>query len=31
MRRHLQAVRGLVDRRELWCAPYRDVAARITA
>jgi peptidoglycan/xylan/chitin deacetylase (PgdA/CDA1 family) len=31
VRRHLQAVRGLVDRGELWCAPYRDVAARITA
>ena len=31
MRWHLQAVRGLVDRRELWCAPYRDVAARIMA
>ena len=28
MRRHLEAVRALVDRGELWCAPYRDVAAR---
>jgi peptidoglycan/xylan/chitin deacetylase (PgdA/CDA1 family) len=31
IRRHLQAVRELVDRRELVCAPYREVAARITA
>ena len=31
MRQHLQAVRALVDRGELWCAPYREVAARITA
>jgi len=31
MRCHLQAVRGLVDGRALWCAPYREVAARIMA
>ena len=28
MRGHLRAVRELVDRGELWCAPYREVAAR---
>ena len=28
MRRHLEAVRAMVDRGELWCAPYREVAAR---
>jgi hypothetical protein len=29
MRRHLAAVRRLVDDGALWCAPYRDVAAWI--
>ena len=31
MRGHLQAVRELVDRGELRCAPYRELAARIAA
>jgi peptidoglycan/xylan/chitin deacetylase (PgdA/CDA1 family) len=31
MRGHVQAVRALVDRGELRCAPYRELAARITA
>ena len=31
IRGHLHTVRELVDRGDLWCAPYRDVAARISA
>jgi peptidoglycan/xylan/chitin deacetylase (PgdA/CDA1 family) len=31
IRRHLVAVRALVDRGELWCAPYREVASRARA
>jgi peptidoglycan/xylan/chitin deacetylase (PgdA/CDA1 family) len=31
MRRHLEAVRSLVDRGALWCAPCRDVAARVSS
>ena len=31
MRGHLVAVRALVDRGDLWCAPYREVAARARA
>jgi peptidoglycan/xylan/chitin deacetylase (PgdA/CDA1 family) len=31
IREHVQAVRALVDRRELCCAPYREVAAAMTA
>jgi peptidoglycan/xylan/chitin deacetylase (PgdA/CDA1 family) len=31
IRGHAQAVRALIDRGELWCAPYRDVAAGMTA
>ena len=28
VRRHLEAVRAMVDRGALWCVPYREVAAR---
>ena len=31
IRRHVRAVRGLVDRGELRCEPHREVAVRITA
>jgi peptidoglycan/xylan/chitin deacetylase (PgdA/CDA1 family) len=31
MRGHLEAVRERIDRGELWCAPAREVAARLTA
>jgi peptidoglycan/xylan/chitin deacetylase (PgdA/CDA1 family) len=31
IRRHLVAVRALVDRGELWCAPYREIASRARA
>jgi Polysaccharide deacetylase len=31
MRSHLLKVRALVDRGELWCAPYREVAAEARA
>ena len=29
LRRHLQAVRALVDGGRLWCAPYRDVQTHL--